>query len=426
MGMKHPGTPTLDRRPLGSSTRPIREWPIVRLGEIASIGAGGTPDRSIPAYWGGSIPWVTTAQVETGIIQEGAEFITPLGLSRSAAKVLPAGTLLMALYGQGKTRGKVAILGIDAATNQACASIALRDTVCPTFVFYALASKYDQIRSQSNSGNQDNLNLSLVRAIRLQLPPRAEQEAIAAALSDVDGLIASLDRLIAKKRAIKQAAMQQLLTGKTRLPGFKGEWRSSSIADLAVIKSGATPSTTVASYWDGEIPWCTPTDITATPGKYLQETARRITPAGLASCAASLLPPGSLLLCSRATIGEVRVALRPVATNQGFKSLIPKPGVSADFLYYLTTTLKPQMIERAIGSTFLEIGKRDLGAIGCRVPEPAEQAGIGDALSTMDEAVSVLERRLAKAKSVKQGMMQALLTGRVRLPVETASSGVNA
>ena len=243
-----------------------------------------------------------------------------------------------------------------------------------------------------------------------------EQRTIAAALSDADGLIGALDALIEKKRAIKQAAMQQLLTGKKRLPGFSGEWRTTTLGETADIRNGATPSTQIPAYWNGQIPWCTPTDITGTPGKYLLETERSITVEGLENCAASLLPVGALLLCSRATIGEIKIAASPVCTNQGFKSLVCKSGISNEFLYYLLLTLKPQMIERAIGSTFLEIGKRDVASIKLRIPEHSEQTAIATVLSDMDAEIAALEHRREKAKQIKQGMMQQLLTGRIRLP----------
>ena len=252
-------------------------------------------------------------------------------------------------------------------------------------------------------------------AVPLPVPPPAEQRAIAEALSDVDGLLGALEALIAKKQAIKKAAMQQLLTGKTRLPGFSGKWTEATLGEVSEVKNGATPSTQVAEFWNGTIPWCTPTDVTGALGKYLFTTERSITETGLASCAASLLPRGSLLLCSRATIGEVKIAATEMCTNQGFKSLVCRKGVSNEFLYYLVLTLKPQMLERAIGSTFLEIGKRDLASIPIRMPKEAEQIAIATVLSDMDAEIAAIEQRRDKARAIKQGMLQQLLTGRVRL-----------
>lgn len=210
-------------------------------------------------------------------------------------------------------------------------------------------------------------------------------------------------------------AMQQLLAGKTRLPEFSEEWEVSTLGEIADIENGGTPDTRVAAYWNGSIPWCTPTDITNTTGKYLTTTERNITIAEMDSCAASLLPAGALLLCNRATIGEVRIASFPVCTNQGFKSLVCKEGVSNQFLYYLIGTLTSKTVELAIGSTFLEIGKHALASIEMRLPKYDEQCAIGTVLSDMDAEIEALERRRDKARALKEGMMQQLLTGRMRL-----------
>ena len=272
-----------------------------------------------------------------------------------------------------------------------------------------------QLRRLATGLKVFGISKQALRDVRIPLPSPAEQRAIAEALSDVDGMLATLEALIAKKRAIKQAAMQQLLTGKTRLPGFSGQCETTTLGEVADIRNGATPSTQIGAYWNGPIPWCTPTDITATPGKYLLATVRSVTAAGLGSCAVSLLPVGALLLCSRATIGEIKIATSPVCTNQGFKSLVCKDNVSNEFLYYLLLTLKPQIIERAIGSTFLEIGKRDVASIELSVPTYSEQRAIANVLSGMDCEISALEQRRDKTYAIKQGMMQQLLTGRARL-----------
>ena len=193
-------------------------------------------------------------------------------------------------------------------------------------------------------------------------------------------------------------------------------WHATTIGDVADIFSGATPSTEVASYWDGEIPWCIPTDITGTPGKYLLTTERNITHEGLVSSGASLLPEGSLLLCSRATIGDVKIAATTICTNQGFKSLVCKDGVSNEFLYYLIQPFKPRMVELATGSTFRELSKRDLGNITVALPPLPEQRAIAAVLSDIDGMLDALDALIAKKQDIKKATMQQLLTGETRLP----------
>ena len=194
------------------------------------------------------------------------------------------------------------------------------------------------------------------------------------------------------------------------------DWEVAHLGATADIRNGATPSTRNAANWNGSIPWCTPTDVTNTPGKYLTETARRITEQGLYGCGASFLPAGALLLCSRATIGEIKIASSPVCTNQGFKSLVCTDRVHNEFLYYLLLTLKPRLIQQAVGSTFLEIGKHALASTQVPFPPLKEQRAIAEALSDVDGLIESLEVLIAKKRVVKTAAMQQLVTGRTRLP----------
>ncbi len=297
-------------------------------------------------------------------------------------------------------------------------------TLNPIYSGYGLRAPIvrSQIVARGQGAIRANVGQADLRQILVPLPTVAEQSAIAEALHDIDALLCSLAQLVAKKRDLKQAAMQQLLTGRTRLPGFSATWEQTRLGEVADIISGGTPRTSQAAYWEGNINWCTPTDITATSGKYLWETERTISAAGLSSCSAQLLPAGALLLCTRATIGEVKIAAREVCTNQGFKSLVVQKGISNEFLYYLLLTKKPQMVQSAIGSTFLEMSRRDTASLPVNVPPLDEQQAIAAVLSDMDAEIAALEQRLAKTRALKQGMMQELLTGRIRLvPARTAT-----
>lgn len=262
-----------------------------------------------------------------------------------------------------------------------------------------------------------NLNQATLSGLAIQAPPLREQEAIAGALGDADALIEALEQLIAKKRHLKQGAMQQLLTGKKRLPGFSGKWEVKRLDAVAEIRSGGTPSTNQPEFWDGDILWCTPTDITALNGfKYLTQTARMITTQGLKASSAELIPAHSVVMTSRATIGECAINAAPVSTNQGFKNFVPFETTDGEFLYYLLQTKKQAFISLCGGSTFLEIGKTQLTAFEIELPkEKPEQAAIATILSDMDTEIAAFETRLAKTRELKQGMMHNLLTGKIRL-----------
>jgi type I restriction enzyme S subunit len=191
-------------------------------------------------------------------------------------------------------------------------------------------------------------------------------------------------------------------------------WIKTAIKNTAEIYSGGTPSTFNSAFWDDGIVWVTPSDITSQNSKYTCFSSRKISEAGLS--ATKLLPKGTILLCSRATIGELSIAGLPLATNQGFKNLVCFDNTDNEFLYYALQPLKQKMIEQSFGTTFLEISKTQLGEIEVLKPkDKKEQAEIAKALSAADAYIAALEKLIAKKKAVKIGAMQELLTGKRRL-----------
>ena len=286
----------------------------------------------------------------------------------------------------------------------------------PLFVSYLLRTI--DFHTHSGKSGVPGVNRNDLHDIGVVVPVAAAQQCrIAEALSDADALIESLEQLLAKKRQIKQGAMQELLTGQRRLPGFVSDWHVMRLAELADIRSGGTPSTSRSEFWAGEIPWCTPTDITALQGgKYLQQTSRTVSALGLAASSAELIPPGSIVMTSRASIGVCAINVVPLSTNQGFKNFVPFECVVGEFLYYLLTVQRQRFLNLCAGSTFLEIGKAQLvGYEVCLPIDKSEQTAIATTLSDMDAELTALEARVAKTRLLKQGMAQALLTGRIRL-----------
>ena len=212
-------------------------WELSSIGKISDVSSGGTPSRNNEAYWNGNIPWVTTAEVQFKIIEDTVEKITEEGLANSSAKLFPAGTILMAMYGQGKTRGQVAKLGIDASTNQACAAIVLHTGYEVDFYYQFLISQYENIREMANSGGQQNLSGGIVKSIPVPVPPLTEQKKIAKILSTWDNAISVTEKLLTNSQQQKKALMQQLLTGKKRLldengVSFSGAWKWLRAAEL--------------------------------------------------------------------------------------------------------------------------------------------------------------------------------------------------
>ncbi len=395
------------------------EWVCAKLSEFFSFISYGFTNPMPTVHDG--VFMITAADINDGRLQLETARKTSETAYRTLLTAKSKPRQNDVLLTKDGTLGRLALVGNETiCINQSVAVIRPNERVEPQFLKLLLESPPYQKRMVEDAGGSTikHIYITIVDRMPLGLPlDRAEQRVIATALSDVDGLLGGLDQLIAKKRDLKQAAMQQLLTGQTRLPGFHGEWEVKRLDALADIRSGGTPSTGEPRFWDGDIPWCTPTDITAlNRHKYLGETARMITQLGLKASSAEMIPAHSVVMTSRATIGECAINAVPVSTNQGFKNLIPFATTDVDFLYYLLGTQKQGFISLCGGSTFLEIGKTQLAAYKVRLPDTkAEQTAIAAVLSDMDAELAALEQRRDKTRALKQAMMQELLTGRIRL-----------
>jgi type I restriction enzyme S subunit len=280
--------------------------------------------------------------------------------------------------------------------------------------------------------SQPSVLVGSLRQYRIPLPcKKSEQTAIASALSDVDALITSLEKLIAKKRAIKTAAMQQLLTGKKRLPpfdlthtGYKqtelGEipedWEIRDIGSFTDCTAGGTPSTGVAAYWGGDNPWMSSGELHL---KRVKDVDARITDVGLKNSSTKYIPKNCVLMGLAGqgkTRGTVAVNEIELCTNQSIAAIFPSDKHETDFLYYNLETRYDELRGMSTGDggrggLNLTIIKK----IPVAMPSIEEQRAIVTVLSDIDKDIEAHVRRLNKTQQLKQGMMQELLTGRTRL-----------
>lgn len=194
------------------------------------------------------------------------------------------------------------------------------------------------------------------------------------------------------------------------------EWEVEPLHYLGQIYSGGTPDTEVEEYWNGDIAWCTPSDITKLTTKYIECTDVKITGRGLKESSATLLPPQSIVVCTRATIGNAAICTTDIATNQGFKNIIPNKETNSEWLYYMIIYSKPRLVRLGCGSTFLEVSKKDFSRFKILVPPLAEQKKIAEILGTWDKAIEMQTQLIKKLELRKKGLMQHLLTGKKRLP----------
>lgn len=390
-------------------------WHRSTLGEIARISSGGTPDRSEPAYWGGAVPWVTTGEIQFNTITDTDERITEAGLKNSSAKLFPPGTLLMAMYGQGKTRGQVAKLGIEAATNQACAAILLNGQHDPDFYFQLLSSQYEAIRELGNAGTQQNLSGGILKELPVPVPPVAEQRRIARILSMWDQAIATAERLVAASQTEKDVLANALLSGRRRLIQHQ-RWEprplSSMVSESRVLGSGGDTAKklTVKLYGRGVV------------GK----TEKRV---GSESTQYYLRSPGQFIY-SKLDFLNGAFGLVP-ANLDGYESTLDLPAF--DFLpgteprWFLHFVSRQEFYLGHLGLAnggrkARRVGPLDLLRVSIDTPSFAEQRAIAEAIDLAQTRVTCFEHQVLLLRDEKAALMAQLLTGKRRVRMSDAES----
>lgn len=398
------------------------DWEVKKIGEITTCTSGGTPNTEIASYWGGDVPWMSSGELHLKFVRDVKGRITEEGLSKSSAKIIPKKCILIGLAGQGKTRGTVAINLIQICTNQSIGAILPNSNFVPEYLYHNFDSRYDELRKLSTGASgRGGLNLSIIKSIKIPLPPLPEQHAIATALSDADALITSLDTLIEKKRAIKQAAMQQLLAGKTRLPGFAKssgvkntevgvipeDWEVLSIGKICTLYNGRAYA--LFEWEKTGVPVIRLQNLTGSSDYYYS----RLNLPEHKYCI-----KGDLLYMWSATFGpHIWNGERAIYHYHIWKVVHRDELVNKMYLYYKLAEITEEKKTRAAnGGTMLHVTKLSMESTLLALPPLPEQTAIATVLSDIDDEITALEERLEKTQQIKQGMMQQLLTGRIRLP----------
>ena len=398
-------------------------WQSLTIEDACTLSSGTTParDQYDRYYKNGTVHWVKTLDLNNSVLRSTEECVTEKALEETSLKVYPPGTILVAMYGGYNQIGRTGLLEISAAVNQAIT--ALQPTPSKINSSYLLAYlnyKIDYWKTVASSSRKDpNITSADVRAFPIVCPPIEEQRAIASALSDMDALLAKLDQLIAKKRDIKQAAMQELVTGRRWLPGFSGGWTVTALRNLGAWKGGATPSMANPDFWvNGDVPWASSGDIKSTT---IDATAKNITELAVESSSTTVVPAGSVVMVTRSGILRryfpVAKTSKPIAINQDIKALIPASGVDTEFVLQSLLLHGPDILSSCMkaGTTVESVELSWLKAYEIDLPNLDEQQAIATLLRDMAAEITALEARREKTRLIKQGMMQELLSGRVRL-----------
>ena len=395
------------------------DWEVKTFGDVMTgFSSGATPCRGRPEYYKGNIRWITSGELNYNVITDTIEKITENAVRNTNLKIHPKGTFLMAITGleaEG-TRGSCGIVGAEATTNQSCMALFPTKELLMEYLFHYYVNYGNSLALEYCQGTkQQSYTAKIVKILPIIVPPTIEeQQAIASALSDVDVLITALEQLITKKRNIKQGAMQQLLTGEKRLPGFGGEWEVKELK--TVVEDFIVPMRDKPKSFKGDIPWCRIEDF---DGKYLMGTksGQYVNDGIVKEMNLKIHPIDTLLVSCSANLGRCAIVKRPLITNQTFIGLVVNElKLSNEFMYYYMTFNAEKLNNLSSGTTISYLSREQFEIFKIHIPPTkSEQQAIAQILSDMDAEIEALAHKQNKYKAIKQGMMQELLTGKTRL-----------
>lgn len=397
------------------------DWDVCALGNIATLERGkfSARPRNDPKFFGGKLPFIQTGDITRSNGKEVGFSQTLNEEGLKVSKSFPENTLYFTI---AANIGDLAIVPFAAACPDSLIAIKPVEAISKEWLYHALRSRKSHFQLIATSNAQLNINLEKLNPYLLSVPKIfKEQQSIAKALSDVDDLIVSLEKLIAKKRDIKTATMQQLLMGKKRLSGYEGEWSTLSIEKDATLNAriGWQALTTSEYLESGDFFLVTGTDFIN--GRVNWSTCHCVDEWRYSQDKKIQLKERDVLLTKDGTIGKVGFVENlemPATLNSGVFVIRPRDNIFDPlFLFYILNSrvFDDFLSKITAGSTITHLYQKDFVGFEFQAPKIEEQKAISNFLEAIDRDIGFQEGRLRKIKSIKQGMMQELLTGRTRL-----------
>lgn len=386
---------------------PIPEdWEVGTFADfLTTFSAGATPYRGIPDNFIGQIPWISSGELNYCDIDDTKEHISLDAQRNTHLTVHKPGTFLIAITGleAAGTRGRCAFVKTPATTNQSCLAINSTDKMTVKYLFWFYRQWSDYLAFNFSQGSkQQSFTAEIAKRLPIYAPVYKEQKMIAEALNNVDALIRELDVLLEKKQAIFQGSMQELLSGHRRLPGFTAPWLETDLGHYSIPTMGQSPS---SSYYNNKADGL-PLIQGNADMKNRKSVIRNYSSEYTKTCA-----KGDIIMSVRAPVGEVGVATFDSCIGRGVCSF-----KKDSFLYYLLWYYEKRWQSISAGSTFDSVNGSQINNFKIYIPSKAsERESIAEMLSDMDAEIAELEAKRDKYAAIRQGMMQQLLTGKIRL-----------
>lgn len=386
-------------------------WEQRQLGDVTDSFSGGTPDVSHTSYYGGSIPFIRSAEINS---DKTELFLTEKGLDNSSAKIVERGTVLYALY--GATSGEVGIAAIKGAINQAILALSPHTGNDPLFLASWLRREKARIVDTYLQGGQGNLSGSIVKELSFALPQQKEQQVIGSFFSRLDNLITLHQRKYDKLVIFKKSMLEKMFpkdgesVPEIRFAGFTDPWEQRKLENLASFGGGHTPPMADAgNYVDGKILWITSQDVKQ---HYIENTTTMISEKGAATL--TLYPSDSIVIVARSGILRHTIPVaklrKPATVNQDIKVIQTVDSCDSSWLLqYFIASNKTLLREYGkTGTTVESIDFAKMKSTALMVPYIEEQQAIGSFFSRLDDLITLHQRKLELLQDIKKSLLDKM------------------
>lgn len=395
-----------------------------KLEEVATLLSGKTPRRSNDSYWGGETPWVSAKDLTSERIYGSEDRLTEAGAAE-ANRIVPPGTVLFVVRGMSlDSEFRVSLSKVETAFNQDLKAVSSSEEIDDEFLFYYLLSiepEIIQIAGEASHGTK-KLPTDVLYDLEIPVPSRSKQEKVVDILSAFDDLIkVNRERIEQLEQAARLLYREWFIH--YRFPGYEHtsinegvpeEWDAKSMSDVCETFGGGTPKTSIDEYWEnGEIEWFTPSDITAAKSLVLLSSERKINREGLRNSSAQILPPNTILMTSRASVGYFGMYEGRACTNQGFISLVPKREKMRMYLLYNLMSRRKEIDKLASGSTYKEISQKTFKKMEIVIPPDSLLEEFGSFVTSAVKQMRTLEKQNRQLQRARDILLPRLMSGEI-------------
>ena len=386
----------------------MAQWNRVPLIDYIELIGGGTPKTTVPEYWNGNIPWLSVKDFNNDkrYVYSTEKHISQSGFENSPTKMLHKDDIIISARG---TVGEIAMIPFDMAFNQSCYGIRASRGIDQPFLYYLLKNCISQLKRMTHGSVFDTITRDTFANIEVDIPDAETQKRISSVLADIDNKIEVNDAINDNLEQQAQAFFQELF-----VDNADPEWAVGTISDLGAVVGGSTPSKAKPEYYtETGIAWITPKDLSINKSKFISHGENDITELGLKNSSATIMPEGTVLFSSRAPIGYIAVAAGEVTTNQGFKSIVPKPEIGTAFVYYFLKHNLPIIEGMASGSTFKEVSGSTMKGVPAVIPDTDTIARFNDFCTPIFAQQRILEEQNQSLAVLRDNLLPKLMSGEI-------------